>query len=197
MFTGIIQEVGRLTKKTPRGSSGVSFSIASKKMKPHIGASIAVNGVCMTVTRKTKNGFEVDVIPQTLSATHLGNLSIGASINLEPSMRLNDSIDGHFVLGHVDTSCRVLETGKIQHGIGLILELPKKLAPYILEKGSVALNGVSLTIAAVTKNSFTVALIPFTQRNTNLGMMKSGDLVNIEIDILARYAHRHRRLTIQ
>lgn len=201
MFTGIIQEVGQLAKKTSRGNSGVSFSITSRKLKPKKGQSIAVNGVCLTVTKKTKNGFEADVVAETLKRTNIGTLDAGSPVNLEPSMRLTDAVDGHFILGHIDTVCRVLQRGKIQHGTGLKLELPKELAPYILKKGSVALNGVSLTVASVTKNSFTVALIPFTQLHTNLDMLKSGDLVNIEIDILARYAvaheNRHRRLTIQ
>ncbi|MBI2638457.1 riboflavin synthase [Candidatus Peregrinibacteria bacterium] len=192
MFTGIVREIGRLAKKTPGGKAGMHLSILSKKMRPQIGASIAVNGVCLTITKKTPGGFMVDVVSETLARTNLGKLKTNAALNLEPSMKIDDALDGHFVLGHVDTTCNVISNGKY-----LTIELPKKLAQFIAEKGSVALNGVSLTVAAVAKNSFTVALIPFTKKHTNLGGLKNGDSINVEIDILARYAHRYNRLAVQ
>lgn len=196
MFTGIIREVGYIAKRRPEKDGAVRLWLKSK-MRPKQGASVAVNGVCLTVTQKTQNGFAADVIPETLERTNLGALNAGSEVNLEPSMRLIDAVDGHLVMGHADTICRVLHRGKIQHGIGLVIDSPKNLAPFVAEKGSVTLNGVSLTVAAVAKNSFTVALIPFTQQHTNLGSLKKGDMVNLEIDILARYAHRNRHFAIQ
>lgn len=201
MFTGIIKETGQLKKKIPHGSRGISFDIESKNLLPAPASSIAVNGVCLTVTRCEKSNFTVDIIPETLSRTNLGKLHLDAALNLEPSMKLNDRFDGHFVSGHIDATAKVLKRGKIQHGVWLVIELPKKLTPFIAEKGSVAINGVSLAVASVAADRFTVALIPYTQKHTNLGKLKSGDSVNIEVDIIARYlAHfyenRHHRLKI-
>lgn len=196
MFTGIIREVGHIAKRTP-GKDGVVRLWLKSKIRSQEGASVAVNGVCLTVTQKTQNGFTADVIPETLERTNLGALGIGSPVNLEPSMKATDRFDGHFVTGHTDNACRILKKGKIQHGVGLVIDLPKNLAPFVAEKGSVTLNGVSLTVAAVAKKSFTVAIIPYTQKHTNLGILKKRDMVNLEIDILARYAHSHRRLTIQ
>lgn len=184
MFTGIIKEIGILKKAAKSGTS-LSLKISSKKIKAKAGASISVNGACLTVTKKTKFGFEAEVMPETLRCTNLGKLHIGAQVNLEPSISAKDSFDGHFVTGHVDSSCKVLKTGS-----RLFIELPKKLAPFIAGKGSVAINGVSLTVAKVKKGNFEIALIPFTLKNTNLGKLKIGDYVNIEVDLIARYINR-------
>lgn len=200
MFTGIIREIGSLKEKRRFGKS-VRFEITCEKLKPAPLESVAVNGVCLTVVEKTAAGFIVDVVPETLSRTNLGKLRRGNLVNLEPSLRMNDALHGHFVSGHIDGIAKILKRGKIQHGIGLTIELPRKLAAFIVEKGSIAINGVSLTVAQVRANNFTVALIPTTLKYTNLGKLQPGDLVNIEIDMFARYinklyAHRHRGITI-
>lgn len=220
MFTGIIREIGSLKEKRRLNKGSVCFKIACGKLKPAPLESVAVNGVCLTVVEKTAAGFTVDVVPETLSRTNLGKLRLGDPLNLEPSLRMGDKFDGHFVSGHIDGIAKILKRGKIQpgrvsarlnhycarraqpYGIGLIIELPKKLAAFIVEKGSVALNGVSLTVADVKQNEFSVALIPTTIKHTNLGKLKRGDFVNIEIDMIARYIskiyeNRHRGFTIQ
>lgn len=134
-----------------------------------------------------KNGFEVDVIPETLRRSNFVQLTAGAALNLEPSMKARDRFHGHFISGHVDAAAKVLRFEKNKHGVRLVIKLPKKFSRAIVEKGSVALNGVSLTVAKVMRNKFAVALIPYTLKHTNLGKMKSGDFVNIEVDMMARY----------
>lgn len=189
MFTGIIREIGSLKVKRRFGKGGVRFEITCEKLKPAPLESVSVNGVCLTVAEKTVAGFRVDVVPETLSRTNLGKLRRGDFVNLEPSLRMDDKFDGHFVSGHIDGIVKILKRGKIQNGIGLVIELPKKLAVFIVEKGSVAINGVSLTVAQVRTNDFTIALIPTTLKYTNLGKLQPGDLVNIEVDMLARYMY--------
>lgn len=187
MFTGIIQEIGIVVKKNPHGAKGISLEIASKKLKPKIGASISVNGACLTVTQKKKGTLLFDIVHETMSRTNLGKLEISDRVNLEPSMRTSDLFDGHFVMGHVDSAGVVK---KISQRKELTIAVPKKLMKFITEKGSIALNGVSLTIARTWENTFIVALIPFTLKQTNLGALKKGDTVNIEIDLIARYLAR-------
>lgn len=201
MFTGIIREIGSLKVKCRLNKGNVRFEISCGKLKPAQLESVAVNGVCLTVVEKTAAGFTVDVVPETLSRTNLEKLRLGDFVNLEPSLRMGDKFDGHFVSGHIDGIAKILKRGKIQHGIGLTIELPKKLSAFIVEKGSIAINGVSLTVAQVRENAFTVALIPTTMKYTNLGKLKRGDLVNVEVDMIARYVskiyeNRHRCITI-
>ena len=189
MFTGIIRGIGVLKTKTLHEKGGmVSFEIGAK-MKPRCGDSICVNGVCLTVTKKTGKRFFVDIIPESLTRTNLGTLKEGAPLNLEASIKAGEAFDGHFVSGHIDATARLNSTGKIRHGTGLTIAFPQQLRPYITEKGTITVNGVSLTVVDVTKTQFTVALIPFTMANTNLGTLKKGDTVNLEIDLIARYLH--------
>lgn len=186
MFTGIIQEIGVIKgKKKNSAHSGFSFFIGSRKLKPANGDSISVNGACLTVTKKNKGGFEVDVVPETLSRTNLGRLAAGARVNLEPSMKAADAFDGHFVTGHIDATAKVIAKNRG----GLEIELPKKLRPFIAEKGSIAINGVSLTIARTDAKTFSAALISYTEKNTNLGAVDKGDIINIEVDLIARYLY--------
>lgn len=185
MFTGIVSEVGQLKSKKAYEGGKVSLEILSKKIKPTIGDSICVNGACLTVTQKTKSGFYVEVVNETLERTNLGKLEINAKINLEPSLKFSDKLDGHIVTGHIDTTAKILKTDKA----GLVIQLLSKIKPFIAEKGSIAINGVSLTVARTTKNSFSAALIPFTLKNTNLGLLKKGGIVNIEVDIISRYLY--------
>lgn len=188
MFTGIIKEIGILKKKTPK-TFGASLVISTKlRTKP--GNSICVNGACLTVTKKFHNGFEADIIPETLACTNLGRLRIGAKLNLEPSMRMKDDFDGHFVTGHIDSVATVLKKGTFDNGALLTIKIPKNLACLVAKKGSIAINGVSLTIADVKGMLVTVALIPFTQKHTNLSELRSGDIVNVEVDLIARYVYK-------
>lgn len=183
MFTGIIKEIGILKKKTPK-AFGASFVI-STKLRVKLGNSICVNGACLTVTKKSRGGFEADVVPETLACTNLGRFRIGAKLNLEPAMRIKDAFGGHFVAGHVDSMATVLK-----NGTSLTIKIPKNLACFVAKKGSIAINGVSLTVADTKRMLVTVALIPFTQKYTNLGALRHGDLVNVEIDLIARYLYR-------
>lgn len=189
MFTGIIREIG-IIKKIIKRPGGLGLVISASKIHAKIGASIAVNGVCLTVTKKMKGDFIVDVVPETLNRTNLGMLRIGARINLEPSMKASDTFDGHFVMGHVDAVGRVTHRENGKNGLLLNIAVPQKLMKYIVEKGSVAVNGVSLTVANAKKNQFTVALTPFTEKHTNLSSLKKGNAMNIEVDIIARYLNR-------
>lgn len=188
MFTGIIQEIGILKRKIGDGPKkpGRLF-ITNKKLKFRAGESVAVNGVCLTVVKTAPHGFTVDVIPETLRRSNFAKLTPGAALNLEPSMKASDRFHGHFVSGHVDTTVKVLRLAKKKNETELWLGLPKKFKRAVLEKGSIALNGVSLTMAKIMRNQFAVALIPYTLRHTNLGKVKSGEAVNVEIDMTARY----------
>lgn len=161
----------------------MQLEIFSKKTRPRLGASISVNGVCLTVSKKIPSGFSVDVTRETLRRTHLGSLRMNCPLNLESALRLNGRFDGHIVSGHIDAVGKVLKNA----GGELYIAFPKKLAAAIAEKGSIAVNGVSLTVSQTQNNSFSVALIPFTEKNTNLGYLRKGDFVNLEIDIIARY----------
>lgn len=188
MFTGIARATGKIKSKKQARSS-VVFEIEKKSLILKIGDSVSVNGACLTVIKKNNTSFWIDVMPETLKKTNLGQLNAGSSVNLEPALKLNDSLSGHFVTGHVDNVSKVIKKEKTRRGEILTIKFPKKLKPFIAKKGSIAINGVSLTVASVSSNLCTIALIPFTARNTNLGALKKGDYVNIEIDIIARYLY--------
>ncbi|MDP1760409.1 MAG: riboflavin synthase, partial [Candidatus Woesebacteria bacterium] len=189
MFTGIVKEMGLIKGKTSGQNGGIILKIISKTIKPKLGDSIAINGVCLTAKKISGKTFEVDVVPETLKRTNLKELKIGTAVNLEPAMTIADAVNGHFVLGHVDEAGAIIQTGNT-----LEISVPKKLINFIFEKGSIAVNGVSLTISSVnkSKNTFSSAIIPFTKTHTNLGGLKVGDKVNIEIDIMARYAKKQK-----
>ena len=184
MFTGIIQAKGRVVRQ-----GGGRLVVASPELAPALqpGGSIAVNGACLTVTEADAESFAADVVEETLRRTNLGRLEPGQEVNLEPPLTLQQPLDGHLVLGHVDATGRVLEAGE-----RLTVELPPPLRPYVAEKGSIAVDGVSLTVAAVddAAGSFSVALIPTTLAATIAGIYGPGTLVNLEIDVMARYAER-------
>lgn len=201
MFSGIIKEIGHIKKKTHGVNDSLKFEISSAKIKAHVGDSIAVNGVCLTVSQKKQKGFVADIVPETLAKTNLGFQKENSPLNLEPALNLKNALNGHFVLGHIDAVGKILKReqtrGKVaprKAGLGLgeilTIKFPKKLKPFIAEKGSIAINGVSLTVASTASNFCKIALIPFTLLHTNLGGLKKGDLVNIEIDILARYLYK-------
>lgn len=192
MFTGIVEGVGEVKKIRAKGKSWqidiqTPFSVSKEK----IGNSIAINGCCLTITEKKKNLFSADLSPETLSCTTLQDLKIGSKVNLERALRLSDPIGGHLVQGHIDGISLILDKKKIESETGsyLILKfkIPKNLRKYLIKKGSIAIDGVSLTINEIQANQFTVCLIPHTQKKTILQDKKVGDSVNIEVDLMAKY----------
>jgi riboflavin synthase len=197
MFTGIVQEIGVIRRSDSRaGAPGaedrrveVEFgSIARDRLNP--GDSICVDGVCLTVAALGAGSFEADVSGETLRVTTLGAKQPGARVNLEPALRAGDSLGGHWVSGHVDGISEVLTTGDDARSRRIEFAVPKPLARYIARKGSVTLDGVSLTVNDVDGVKFTVNLIPHTLEVTTLGTLAAGSRVNLEIDLLARYVER-------
>jgi len=191
MFTGLVEEVGicRWVKRTPKGVQlAISAVEVTRGLK--VGESVAVNGCCLTATGVQKEGAAFDLLEETLARTNLGDLRPDSPLNLERALAATARLGGHFVQGHIDATCRVLSAS--DHGADLRLEfsLPSECAPYVAFKGSVAVNGVSLTVAEVHPDSFVVWIIPHTRSATNLGTLAAGDRVNLEADILAKYAER-------
>lgn len=191
MFTGIIEEVGRV-RSLRRGAKSFTLEVeASKVMEgTQIGDSIATNGVCLTVTSLTGRGFTADVMPETVSRTALGELVAGSPVNLERALQLQTRLGGHIVSGHIDGTGRIANRRQDDTALWLTVECDSKMLRYVIEKGSVTLQGVSLTVARVDERSFAVSLIPHTQAATTLHEAKVGDLVNIENDIIAKYVEK-------
>jgi riboflavin synthase alpha subunit len=184
MFTGIINQLGMVKKRT-----ATTLTVAAKLPKPKLGASIAINGVCLTVTKTAGGIHSFDVGPDTWSRTNLGALKTGQAVNVEPSLRLGDEIGGHFVSGHVDAAADVVSLEPWGEGFWrLRVELPAILRGLVAVKGSIAIDGISLTVTAADKDHFEVMLVPHTLQHTNLGRRKAYDKVNLEADPLARYA---------
>lgn len=191
MFTGIIKDVGTV-KGLALGEDGSTLiTIATELAKDAVeGASIAVNGVCLTVLSfdDTECGFQA--IPETLDKTNLGELTEGSRVNLEPALKLNDGLDGHLVQGHVDCTGEVVGITQNDDGVRIQIRYPQSIDEFIVYKGSISVNGVSLTIGKVEDGMFEIALIQHTLENTHLGSLESGDTVNLEIDMMARYASK-------
>jgi riboflavin synthase len=187
MFTGIITATAKV-KDAKRTGDNVRVAIEKPKdWKLTLGESVSIDGICSTVVAKDAKAFAVEYMPETLKKTTAGGFAKGTTRNLERSLTLNTLIDGHLVQGHVDARAKVvkIEEGKTGHLISFII--PQPLLPYIAEHGSVAINGVSLTVARRKGKTATVALIPHTLAHTNLGELKKGDDVNMEADLVARY----------
>ena len=184
MFTGIIENLGEIVRR-----EGAALAVSCKVPKPKLGASVAVNGCCLTVVEVRGAVLRFDVGPETLARTNLGRLLPGHKVNVEPSLKLGDELGGHFVSGHVDAPGKVLALKPWGKDFFLLrVELPKELKGLVVEKGSIAVDGISLTVAAVAKGSFDVMIVPHTLANTTLGTRAPGDLVNLEADPFARYA---------
>lgn len=188
MFSGIIGEVKPIQKVSERGGCCIVRIEKPRGWKLQNGQSISVDGICSTVVRSGSDSFYVEYMPETLSKTTAAYFKKGDHVNLERSLMLKDSVDGHITYGHVDAAVRVLGLKKHKSACLVSVAMPKRFRIYIIPQGAIAINGVSLTIARVARGSFTVALIPYTLKYTNLGDLKKGSLVNIEIDPLARYA---------
>jgi riboflavin synthase len=187
MFTGIVSALGTVVERRP-GHLGIA---APRLRRPlDIGASVAVNGVCLTVVELEGTTFFCDVVPETRERTNLGLLEPGARVNLEPSLRIDQGLDGHLVQGHVDGTAHVLEVTPVDLGRELRIELPAALAPFVAEKGSIAVDGTSLTVTTVDDRSFGIAFIPHTLEVTVAGTYRPRSLVNLEVDVVARYVAR-------
>lgn len=183
MFTGIIENQGEVAQ-----ASGSLLAVAAK-LKPKLGASVAVNGCCLTVVEVKGTTLRFDVGPETLARTTLGALKPGDKVNVEPSLKLGDELGGHFVSGHVDATGKILVLKPWGKDFYLLrVELPKELRGMVVEKGSVAVDGISLTVVKADRSSFDVMIVPHTLANTTLGAKKAGDRVNLEADPFARYA---------
>ena len=191
MFTGIIQEKGKFLRKF-KGSSKYQLEIKAEKVlnKVKKGDSIAVNGVCLTVVDFGSDYFRADVMPETLKATNLGDLERGSVVNLEQSLRPDDFIGGHFVTGHVDSTAPVRSIKSENNAKIIELEVDQETEKFIVHKGSVALNGVSLTVMGITDGILKISLIPESWAETNLSELAAGDLVNIETDMLGKYVYK-------
>ncbi|KRL98869.1 riboflavin synthase [Liquorilactobacillus satsumensis] len=189
MFTGIITGSGQIVA-IERQAEAARITIQTNLTQNNhsqLGDSIAVDGICLTVSALVPQGFTVDVMPETLRRTNLAKIQVGGTVNLELALLPTTRLAGHFVTGHVDTKTQVCERISDQNAVILTFRLPSWYWRYVVEKGSLAVNGVSLTVCAVTKQTFSVSLIPFTLKNTNLGALAVGDFVNIEVDILGKY----------
>lgn len=193
MFTGIIEQKGKISGHSDGGSS---LTIAADILADSsVGASVAVNGACLTVVEQTADGTRFDVIPETLSRTNLGSLHIGDEVNLERAMPANGRFEGHIVQGHIDGTGVVAALTSDSGVVELEISAPPHLIDQVVEKGSITIDGVSLTVASVSATRFVVALIPHTLEVTTLGSLTQGDLVNLETDILAKYVEKiaHRQ----
>lgn len=191
MFTGIIESMGSVKKFTRHGEDAILDIDASMILEDiKVGDSIAINGACLTVTRKSEREFTADVSAETLSRTNLRLLKPGDRVNLEKALRLNSFLGGHLVLGHVDGLGKILEKVTRSNSVLLGMEIDMELGRLIVEKGSVAVDGVSLTVNRCEKNRFYVTMIPQTARMTTLGIKKVADRVNIETDIIGKYVEK-------
>ena len=192
MFTGIVQDLGAIVEREERGGD-LRLTIAFKALdesRVQLGDSVCVQGCCLTVTAREAQRFAADLSRETLSLTTLGALPVGAAVNLEPALRAGDVLGGHLVSGHIDGIGRVTHVETDARSLRATLAVPEQLARYLARKGSVTVDGVSLTVNEVAELSFGVNIIPHTQAVTTLGKLAAGARVNLEVDQLARYVER-------
>jgi riboflavin synthase len=189
MFTGLVETTGILEAFTDT-PEGRTLRVAAPDISPTHGESIAVNGCCLTVAAAANGILKFDLLAETLRRTNLGALAPGRRVNLERALAASARLGGHFVQGHIDAAVPVLRVAEERADLGLTFALPPEFARYVIAKGSIAINGVSLTVADLDAGSFRVWIIPHTRASTNLGELTPGDAVNIEFDILAKYAER-------
>jgi len=191
MFTGLIAELGKVENLKQENNS-YRLTISAVKIPPllKIGESVCVSGACLSVTTFTSHNFTVDVMPETARRTTIGELKNGSKVNLERTLHLTDGLDGHIVSGHIDGVGTISKI--VPEGIAKVVTIstPAELLHYIVEKGSIAIDGISLTVVKVTSTSFSVSLIPITVKDTTLGFKKVGDKVNLETDIIGKYVEK-------
>lgn len=191
MFTGIISKTSKV-KNTLSQNGGLSLEIVNNLGKIKLGESISVNGVCSTVKKAGKN-ILFEYMPETLRLTNLSIFKKGDTVNLERSMQAGDRINGHILLGHIDDRGKIVSVKKEGNSQVFEIKIPTKYKKFLVYKGSVAVGGISLTVAKVLKDSFIVKIIPYTLQHTNFKSRKKGDTVNVEFDILAKYANKEKR----
>ncbi len=191
MFTGIVEEIG-IVKSIIKSARSIKITITADKVltNSELGDSIAVNGVCLTVTSFGKNSFSADVMPESMSKTNMGGLKSGDKVNLERALTLSSRLGGHIVSGHIDSTGKIVDMKKDDNATKVTITACEKVMKYIISEGSVALDGVSLTVAHLGENDFTVSLIPHTSQVTTLLTKKVGDLVNIENDVIGKYVEK-------
>jgi len=190
MFTGIAEEIGRVAS-LPDGSLVIAAGKAMEGMEP--GGSISVNGACLTVKRFDKSSFKVDIMPETLERTNIGRLRSGDRVNLERPLTLNKPLGGHLVQGHVDATGNIISIIKQGETTLIKIEAPPEVMYYIVEKGFIAVDGISLTITGVESGSFGVSIVDYTLQNTVLRGRRVGDIVNLEADIIAKYVEKFNK----
>ena len=188
MFSGIIQAHGKITMLS-KSKDFLSIDIQSNLKGYKIGSSICCSGICLTVTSFSKNKFSADISKETLEKTNAKFWKKGTLLNLENSMKIGDEVSGHFVFGHVDTTGRLLDIQQFGKSWSLSIEFPISIKKYIAQKGSISLNGISLTINNLKSNYFNCMIIPHTFKNTDIHKYKKNEILNLEVDMLARYAH--------
>ena len=191
MFTGIIEEIGTV-RRIERGAAGARLTIAAKTVLEgtELGDSIATNGVCLTVVSMTSDSFSADVMAESLRRSGLGALQTGSPVNLERAMPLNGRFGGHIVSGHIDGTGTIASQKREDNAVWVTVRAPASLLRYIVEKGSIAIDGVSLTVAAVDETSFAVSIIPHTGAQTILLDKKAGETVNLECDVIGKYVEK-------
>lgn len=191
MFTGIIEEIGTI-ENLKKSSASMVLSISAKKVLEDVklGDSISVNGTCLTVTSFNGRSFTVDVMPETFENTSLKLLGAGTKVNLERAMAANGRFGGHFVTGHVDGTGTIVSTQFVENALYITIEIPGELSRYFINRGSVCLDGTSLTVFEIGDNTITVSLIPQTRHDTILGSKKVGEIVNLECDMMAKYIYQ-------
>lgn len=191
MFTGIVEEIGHI-KSVQRGSASVRLTVGATKVLDDVklGDSIAVNGVCLTVTKFSSERFTADVMPETMKRSNLGMLAPGSRVNLERALKVSDRLGGHIVSGHIDGMGEIIGNTEDDNAIWVHIAAPKAILKYIIEKGSVAIDGISLTVAYVDDKSFKVSVIPHTQDETTLVSLRPGAKVNLENDLTAKYIEK-------
>ncbi|WP_423832180.1 riboflavin synthase [Streptococcus equinus] len=196
MFTGLIQEQGRISRIVKHQHNIKLTCKASRKLLADykIGDSMAINGVCLTCVAKAGDAFTVDVMPETFRRTIFSESRVGDLVNLELAMSANARFEGHLVTGHVDSVARLVKKESDETALVFSFAFPKELEGQIVGQGSIAVNGVSLTVVSAEKGQFSVSLIPHTAKETNLARLKTGDKVNIETDILAKYMQKQLRM---
>lgn len=187
MFTGIIEEIGKILFITKNKITIEAYKVTEDAK---IGDSIAVNGVCLTITAKNSNGFDADISPETFNITALGTLKNGSYVNLERAMKADGRFGGHYVSGHVDGVGKICLLQKDNNFYDLVIEVSQQIAKYVVHKGSITVDGISLTVADIDNNIIKIAVIPHTYENTVLKTRKIGDKVNIETDIIAKYVEK-------
>ncbi len=197
MFTGLVEEVGvhvgiQSTSSSPSPSFLLSIEAPKIAVVAQLGDSISLNGCCLSIVKIAGSRMDFHLLQETLRCTNLGDLRSGSLVNCEAALALNSRLGGHFVQGHVDATASVISADFSENDFRLEIEIPPGFARYLISKGSVAVNGVSLTVAQLRERSFVVWIIPQTLEQTNLGTLRSGDRINLEFDLLAKYIERMR-----